>query len=436
MTQPPPAPSADRVTQLVRHLVTPDRDAAVLLTAHPGPHWTLELAAALWELPLPEAQHRLKRLVQSELLICHDDERHTMATAVRAALERTGATVLLPGCRHARRRMVAHYTEHAIAADLVLDPGRWRWHPPMAEQVRLTMCDRFTSPAQALRWFRNEQDNLLAVVELAHRTSHHQQVVLMAEAVNTWDERQRPRGIRRLFELGLASAEAVDDGGAQAVMHHAMASQHLRRGEHESALASANYALALWSSEDPRRSHPYHGRGLAHFHLLLSQAYEQVNDLLMAARYADLAVRISEAPGHPRDRALARYRQALALSVDERWAEAAALLRSALPPLIKGGERVWTALVHRTLCEVLMDLGQYEAAHQHGHTALDLASQEEVPVVRGQVHESLAWLAHKQDDLDQARDHFEWAWASYTPVDPQRAVRMLSSSREFTRPTA
>ncbi|WP_159942523.1 MULTISPECIES: tetratricopeptide repeat protein [unclassified Nocardiopsis] len=434
MTPPPLSPEDTPAVRLVRNLVVHDRDGSVLLTAHPGPHWTPGLAAALWQLPLQEAQERLDRLAQLDVLTTHDDGRYTMDGEMRAALERTGATVLLPGYRRARSRVVAYYTEHAIAADLAVDPGRWRWHPPVVEQVRLSTGGRFASRAQALAWFAGEAANLYAVADLAHRTAHHQQTVLIAEAVGAWDELQRPRGTRGIIELGLASAESLDDDGSQAVMHHAMASWDLARGEDDTALACANYALALWSRQETRRAHPYHERGLAHLYLALSQAYDQAHHLFMAARYAELALQVSDELNR-RDTALARYRQALALAANEHLHEAVALLNSALPPLVEADEQVWAARVHRALCEALMDLGKYEAAREHGQTALGLLRQEEAPIVCGQVHESLAWLAHGQGDFDRARDHFEQAWACYAPVDPPRALQMLSASREFTRPS-
>ncbi|WP_019608896.1 hypothetical protein [Nocardiopsis sp. CNS-639] len=436
MTQPPPAPDADSAARLIRHLVTTDRDAAVLLTAHPGPHWTLDLAAAVWALPVPETRARLDRLVHSGVLTHHDDGRHTMPVQVRAGLERTASTVLLPGCRRARARVVSHYAEHAIAADLVLDPGRWRWHPPAAEQVRLATQSRFPSLAQAQAWFEGELANLRAVTDLAHRTSHHQQAVLIAETLSAWDELHHPRGTRTIIDLGLASAESLGDSGAQAAMHQAQASWFLRRGEHSEARSLAHYAFALWASDEPRRAHPYHGRGLAHLYLLLGEIYSQgFAPLFLAVRYADLALAVSERLDDRRDIALARYRHALALSVNEHWSEAAALLRSALPALIEGGEQLWTARVHRQLCEVLLNLGHYEAAHEHGHAALALAPQEQAPLVCGQAHESLAWVAHQQGRLGQAREHFERARSCYTPLDPARAEHMRAASRERLHPS-
>ncbi|NKY96754.1 tetratricopeptide repeat protein [Nocardiopsis alborubida] len=436
MTQPPPAPDADSAARLIRHLVTTDRDAAVLLTAHPGPHWTLDLAAAVWSLPVPETRARLDRLVHSGVLTRHDDGHHTMAIEVRAALERTASTVLLPGCRRARARVVSHYAEHAIAADLALDPGRWRWHPPMVEQVRLTTRDQLSSRAQAHAWFHDELDNLREVAGMAHRTSHHQQAVLIAEAIGVWDELQRPSGTRGIIDLGLASAESLGDDGAHALMHHAIALWHLRRREHDLALASINYALALWmSSEQPRRSHHYHKRGLTHFYLAVSYAYGQASHHLMAAHYAQLALHSGEELGWRRDIAVARYRQALPLYIDEHWTQTAALLQSALPPLVENNEELMAAWVHRDLCEVLMDLGRYDSAHEHGQAALALAPQEQAPLLCGQVHESLAWVARKQGDHDLARDHFERAWSCYAPLDSPLAVQMLVSSLDFTNPS-
>ncbi|MEV6818475.1 hypothetical protein AB0M72_06940 [Nocardiopsis dassonvillei] len=435
MTQ-PPAPDADSAARLIRHLVVPDRDAAVLLTAHPGPHWTASLAAAVWGLPLPEAQARLDRLVQSGVLTRHADGRHTMPVEVRAALERTASTVLLPGCRHARARVVTYYAEHTIAADLALDPGRWRWHPPAVEQVRLSMHDQSPSLAQAQSWFEGELANLRAVADLAHRASHHQQAVLIAEALNAWDELHHPRGTRAIIDLGLASAESLGDSGAQAVMHHAQASWFLRRGEHSEAQPLAHYAFALWAGEESRRAHPYHGRGLVHLYLLLGEIYSQDSaPLFLAVRYADLALEVSERLGHRRDIALARYRHALALSANEHWSEAAAMLRSALPPLVEGGEQLWAARVHRQLCEVLLDLGHYEAAHEHGHAALAAAPQDEAPLLCGQAHESLAWVADHRGDLAQAREHFERARSCYTPLDPARGQQMLTAIRRRLHPS-
>ncbi|WP_435109234.1 tetratricopeptide repeat protein [Nocardiopsis synnemataformans] len=432
----PSTPDADSAVRLIRHLIAPDRDAAVLLTAHPGPHWTASLAAAVWGLPLPEAQDRLDRLVHSGVFIAHDDGRHTMPVQVRAALERAGATVLLPGCRRARARVVNYYAEHTIAADLTLDPGRWRWHPPVVEQVRRTAQDRFDSRAQVQMWFHDELANLHAVTALAHRTSHHQQTVLIAEALSAWNELHHPGGTRHIIDLGLASAESMGDSGAQTVMHYAMASWHLHQGNHDKALSLAHYAFALWASEEPRRAHPYHGRGLVHLYLLLGEIYSHdASFLLMAARYADLALGLSERLLHRRDIALARYRHALALSVNDHWSEAAALLRSALPLLLEDGEELWASRVHRQLCEVLLDMGDYKAAREHGLAALAAAPSEEAPLVCGQAHESLAWLAEKQGHLEQAREHFEQARSCYTPMDPARAEQMLATSHECRHPS-
>ncbi|GAA1095590.1 hypothetical protein [Nocardiopsis metallicus] len=430
MTHPPPPPSSEQAARLVRHLITQDRDAAVLLTVHPGPRWSTGLAAALWDLPLGEAHQRLERLVHLGVLTRHADGHHTMAIEVRAALERTGATVLLPGCRRARSRVVAYYTDQAIAADLVLDPGRWRWHPPAVEQIRRTRA-RVATLEETQAWLDDELNNLLAVVELAHHTSHHQQVILIAEAISSNEGvAHRPAALRMILELGVASAESSGDEGAQAVMHQAMAAHHLRRDDAEQALACAHYALALWASAEPRRRRPYHERGLVHLYLLLAQAHDQADDVLSAARYTDLAKSVHATYDHQRDAALVSYHQAGALYNDERFKDARALLNSTLE-MLAPEEPVWQARVHQALCEVLMELEQYKAAREHGQAALDALSPQVAPLVCASVHESLAWVAHKLGESARVRDHFEQARVYSASVAPAYARQMMAARDEL-----
>jgi tetratricopeptide (TPR) repeat protein len=389
------------------------------------------LAAALWGLALDEAHQQLKRLVHVGVLTRHEAGHHTMDVEVRAALERTAATVLLPGCRRARSRVVSYYTDQAIAADLVLDPGRWRWHPPAVEQIRHTRS-RVAGLEEAQAWLDDELDNLVAVVELAHHTCHHQQVILIVEAISSSEGvAHRPAALRRILELGLASAEGSGDEGAQAVMHQAMAAHHLRRDDTEQALACAQYALALWASAAPRRRRPYHERGLVHLYLLLAQAHDQADDVLSAARYTDLAKSVNATYDHPRDTALVSYHQARALHTDERFQDAASLLRSALRPLAQAGEQVWVARVHRALCEVGMDLEQYTAAREYGQAALDELSPQVAPLVCAHVHESLAWVAHKLGESARVRDHFEQARAYSACAAPGYARQMMAARDEL-----
>jgi tetratricopeptide (TPR) repeat protein len=219
-----------------------------LLSLIPGPHFSAELATTVAGISHQETTGLLDALTEASLLeetserrfLFHDLVKlHAREQAqIEPARERTAAAA----------RAVGWYLLQAVAADLVIIPGRWRLNP-MYEQARASPPG-YDGPLEALRWMESELPGLLAAVRTAHDEGLYEQAWQLCEAM--WGLFAYRKYFGHWIDahvLGLASAHACGDLRAEARMRVQLGHAYLNLGRQEQAREEFIRSLALAREE-------------------------------------------------------------------------------------------------------------------------------------------------------------------------------------------
>jgi tetratricopeptide (TPR) repeat protein len=111
------------------------------------------------------------------------------------------------------RRVLDHYLEDAAAAELTLDPGRWRLAPVFRDVRPLASKDA------AWDWLEGERANLRTAVEVAHERGWDEHVWWLCEALwSLYFLRGYYGDWVATHEMGARSAVRISDGAAEARM--------------------------------------------------------------------------------------------------------------------------------------------------------------------------------------------------------------------------
>ncbi|MGW5877783.1 tetratricopeptide repeat protein [Nocardiopsis terrae] len=213
---------------------------AVLLI--PGPTWTAEAAAATANLPTQEVDGVLRDLVAARHLTCPTPGRYAHTDTSRVDIRRQRAQPTADRDQ-ALTRALEYYLGAAASADRVLNPGKWHLAPVYDRGP----VQEFGSRAQAMEWLETELGNLRACVRVAHETGRHTLGWQFCEALrNLFMLRKHFQIWEDTHTLGLASAEAIDDPAAQALVLGGLGALHLTQGDAARALNLHIESLALW----------------------------------------------------------------------------------------------------------------------------------------------------------------------------------------------
>lgn len=382
-----------------------------LLSLIPGPDFSQELAAVAADTDPRQAAASLDALTSASLLDETVEQRFRFHDLVKlhareradaeAAHERTAAIT----------RALGWYLVQAVAADLVIIPGRWRLNP-MYEQARASP-PAFGGPLDALQWMESELPGFLAAVRTAHDEGLHEQVWQLCEAISgLFTYRKYFRHWIDTHTLGLVSAQACGDRRAEGRMRIQLGYVYLNLRRIEQAREEFTRALALAREEGHRIGE---ATALEHMGLVdmsLRQP-EQANRAFVTAR------QIYQQIGRPRGvmgmtrhigeahRDAGRHEQAvqyllearrMAAALPDRYNEARCLtslgqaylkagqpdpaarsLSEALGILVSLGGRYEQARVHAALADALLDLGQGASAQEHLADALAIYSEIGAP---------------------------------------------------------
>lgn len=215
-----------------------------LLSLIPGPHFCAELAAAVAGISHQETTGLLDGLTEASLLEETSERRFLFHDLVKLHAREQAQTEPTQDRTAAVARAVGWYLLQAVAADLVIIPGRWHLNS-MYEQARASPPG-YDGPPQALRWMESELPGLLAAVRTAHDQGLHEQAWQLCEAM--WGL----FAYRKYFGhwigthvLGLASARACGDVRAQARMQVQLGHAYLNLGRQEQAREEFTRSLAL-----------------------------------------------------------------------------------------------------------------------------------------------------------------------------------------------
>lgn len=214
----------------------------------PGPTWTAQTAAATADLPVHEVDGLLRELIEAHLLTCPDPGRYAHTDTSRSDIRRQRAQVSADHDQ-ALNRTLKYYLGVAACADRALNPGKWHLAPVYDHAPG----KEFASRTQALEWLETELGNLRACVRTANATGRHEltwqfcetlrSVFVLRKHLTVWQD---------THTLGLASAQAIGNVQAQALMLGGLGALYLARGDAGQALELHIESLALWERTDHR----------------------------------------------------------------------------------------------------------------------------------------------------------------------------------------
>ena len=221
-----------------------------LLGLHPGVRFDGTVAAALADLPLPEAQDVLDELVDAHLVDEPEPGRYRLHDLVREyARTLLGDPANAAERRDALERLLDHHLH--VAATLGREtesPGTRRTlslpDPRRPDLVRVCV-DR------GLAWFDENHSALVALPALAEQ-DFSQRAWQIARA--SWRLLYNGGHLDDLVEthsVGLRAAEALGDESAQALMLNYLASAYFRRARFAHAIALLQRAVELCRRSGP-----------------------------------------------------------------------------------------------------------------------------------------------------------------------------------------
>jgi tetratricopeptide (TPR) repeat protein len=212
-----------------------------LLSLAPGPDFGPDLAAATAGLTPAQAHRLLDELTAANVLEETGDMRFRFHDLVKLHARNQ---VLADERASAVGNAVGWYLARAVAADLVIIPGRWHLNP-MYERARVEP-PAFAGPPEALEWMESELPGLLAAVRAAHDEGLHEPAWQLCEAL--WGLLTYRKYFRYWIEshlLGIDSAQACADLPAQARLRVQLGLAYLNLGRPDQAQPEFMGALTL-----------------------------------------------------------------------------------------------------------------------------------------------------------------------------------------------
>ncbi|WP_329242980.1 tetratricopeptide repeat protein [Actinoallomurus sp. NBC_01490] len=220
------------------------RDSLDRLCLWGGPHFTLDIVAALFEVPKQEAVERLTHLVKLELIDRDEAERYRLCEDIRARMREPAVQSDRGADDAALARAIHRLIVEAASADYRLCP-----EPPRHSWAYGRVPQRPTQPtdaAEAFAWLDAEVGNLVYAQQAAVGISQDELAVTITETLGNWLDSRRPhdlwetvcdRGIAAARRCGLRLAEA----GARLLLCRA----YQDTGDFERAREQAEGALRL-----------------------------------------------------------------------------------------------------------------------------------------------------------------------------------------------
>jgi tetratricopeptide (TPR) repeat protein len=390
-----------------------------LLGLWPGTEFGPGVAGAVAAVAPAKAADLLDSLVESSLLAEIADHRFKFHDLVRLHARDQAETEPLGERESAVARGVDWYLRAAVAADLVVLPGRWRLGPyyrdPPVPPVRLD------GTAAAIEWLEAELDNLLTV--LRHAADHAMYEIgwqlcealwglfLLRKHYDVWLESHR---------IGLACARACGDQRAEARMHNQLGSAYRSLRRYDDAIVEFNLALDLERATGHRL-----GEGSALDQL--GVVYLRLGRYDDAIEHFARSRTIHQEGNQPRGVALMNLNIGHALSDAGRHAEAVEHLRTAYRQAGEIPEPYHQARALTILGQTYIRSGQPQQAVAPLDQALTVLDELNATHDQAIVHTHLATLARQRGDIAEARAHLERALARYSEVGAPQAsdVRAL-----------
>ncbi|SFQ45431.1 Tetratricopeptide repeat-containing protein [Amycolatopsis arida] len=369
-------------------LPAPAAELCGLLAEHPGPDFTVVGASSLLGRP---AEAAFAELADAQLLVPTRPGRYRLHHLVREVAARPTPDVA------AADRLLRHYRDRAVAADLELGTDRLR-------RYLVPEVEEFTG-SSPLDWLDDEREVLAALVREACLRGRDVEVVQLCGAL---ERLQVARGHHRLFadlyRWGLRAAERLGTPAVSARLHGMLGRTHVLLGEYERAREQLDRALELVAGLDD----PELASSTLEFR---ARWHEERGELAAAVAALREAVRLDRTLGEAGRRALGLHLRMLAnvLVKVGRPRSALDLLPEAwanTPPRELRNQsrvRLVQAKAHTAL-------GAYPEADAALREAWRLVGEAGATQYAVELHEVSGTLAHARGDLAGARWHWSAAW--------------------------
>ncbi|GAA4095538.1 ATP-binding protein [Actinomadura miaoliensis] len=399
-----------------------------LLGTHPGPDFDLEAAAALLGREHDRTAELVDGLVDASLLMEQPADRYQFHDLVRLHAQDKSREIDPEAERSAAfTRLADWYLQTAVAADLLLLPGRWRLGTYYQAEQRRDIDDqgRFTERSKALGWLEREQANLVAVAQRAHGLKLHTLTWQICEAMwSLFLHRKYYRVWIQAHELGLTAAEACDDPAAQARMLEGLGMAYLNLQDHAAARDRFQAALELERRADHRigEASALEGLGIAE-----QAAGRHAHAVELFTRARDVHAEL----GRPRGVALMQRHIGQTLSATDRHAEAIDNLTHALQYFTDAKELYHQARTLGCLGRAHLRAGHPDNAAAVLHQALEAARHAQAQHEEANVLRALAEVAAQHDDPATERRHLQEALDIYTALDAPQTEEVRTRLAEI-----
>jgi DNA-binding SARP family transcriptional activator/tetratricopeptide (TPR) repeat protein len=269
-----------------------------LFGLHAGPDVSARAAASLAGLAPGAVRPLLSELAQARLVAEHAPARYTCHDLLRAYASEQTAALDPPADRaDAVRRLLAHYTHTANAADHLLDPAR-EDPPGLTPLPPDVQPESAANQARALAWFDAERRTLLSA--LHQPPGHDAQVWELAWTMRRFLAHQGHwHDEIQALTLALAAAERLDDPSRQAYAHCYLGCTHVWLDDYGSARTRLHNALDLYGDAGDEV-----GQGYVHYYLAWMLERQGRNGEALA--HAQAALALYEDAGHLPGQAKAR----------------------------------------------------------------------------------------------------------------------------------
>lgn len=234
------------------------------LGLHPGPHLTTASAAAVTALDLEQTASMLDLLAGAHLLEQTGPQRYQFHDLLRAYAADQARREEDDQEQHAAlQRLAAWYLHSALAATRAANT----FQPPHLDGVpqSTTPLPHFDGYDGAMRWHRDEQANLLAVVRAAHAAGLDQIAWQLPVALHGLHVAHIPLDDwTAMATLGLDAAQRLGDRRAQALLHETLGVAHKAAGRLDQAADHHRTARDLFNrlGEQPGAIMANHSLGL------------------------------------------------------------------------------------------------------------------------------------------------------------------------------
>jgi tetratricopeptide (TPR) repeat protein len=367
----------------------------------PGPDFSPGLAAAAVAADPGPTSELLEMLAAASLLEERGDQRFCYHDLVKLHAREKADEEPADQRRIVVTRAVDWYLRTAVAADIVVSPGRWRLNPMFEQASRSRPA--YHAPAAALEWLEAWLPGLLATVETAHEEGLHQQAWQLCEAL--WGVFLYRKHFQEWISshlIGLASAQTCGDPRAEARMRVQLGTAYRSLGQYAVAGTHFTRALALAREEG--------------HHIGEATALEQLALTDLSQGRPDEAIPgfteargIHERIGVPRGVALTTRHIGEAHRDAGRYPEAITELSRARSMLAALPDPYMEARVLTSLAQAHILAGRPHEAAQPLTEALDTMGRLGSPYEQARIHRFLADVASQLGDTATARFHLHEA---------------------------